>query len=147
MSIWDAFKGKVAAATAVCLVTLGAIAPAHAIFGIGDIVFDPSNYAENALSAARALPQIENQLKQLENEALNLTGLDFNSIDRLRNVLSTTKRLVDDAQGMAFQLDRVRDEFRRLYPEAYGEGASFEQMLIDALERWNYSREALDTAM
>ncbi|TIM62662.1 MAG: P-type conjugative transfer protein TrbJ, partial [Mesorhizobium sp.] len=28
-----------------------AVTPAHALFGFGDIVFDPSNYAENVLQA------------------------------------------------------------------------------------------------
>lgn len=49
------------------LLMTGAIAfapmqPAYALFGFGDIVFDPSNYAENVLTAARTLEQINNQI-------------------------------------------------------------------------------------
>ena len=33
------------------------------------IVFDPSNYSQNILTAARALEQINNQLRSLENQA------------------------------------------------------------------------------
>ena len=32
--------------------------PAYALFGFGDIVYDPSNHAENIIQAARALEQI-----------------------------------------------------------------------------------------
>ena len=35
--------------------------PAHAQFGFGGIVYDPTNYASNVLQAARALQQINNQ--------------------------------------------------------------------------------------
>ena len=32
------------------------------------IVFDPSNYAQNVLTAARALQQINNQITSLQNQ-------------------------------------------------------------------------------
>src|SRR5690606_7577921 len=35
--------------------------PAHALFGFGRIVYDPTNHAENLLTAARTLEQINNQ--------------------------------------------------------------------------------------
>ena len=44
--------------------------PAHAFFnGFGRIVYDPQNHAENIVSAARALEQINNQITSLQNEA------------------------------------------------------------------------------
>src|SRR5690606_6228805 len=43
--------------------------PAHAQFGFGRIVYDPSNYAQNVLTAARTLEQINNQIQSLQNEA------------------------------------------------------------------------------
>ena len=33
------------------------------------IVFDPNNYAQNVLTAARALQQINNQIVSLQNQA------------------------------------------------------------------------------
>ena len=33
------------------------------------VVFDPSNYAQNVLTAARALQQINNQITSLQNQA------------------------------------------------------------------------------
>ena len=57
------------------------VTPAYALFGFGDIVFDPSNYAENVLQAARALEQINNQIQSLQNEAQML-------INQARNLAS-----------------------------------------------------------
>ena len=36
------------------------------------IVFDPSNYAQNVLTAARELQQINNQITSLQNQAQSL---------------------------------------------------------------------------
>src|SRR3546814_6923533 len=49
-------------------------------------VFDPSNYSQNVLQAARALQQINNQIQSLQNQVLmlqnmaqNLQRLDYRS--------------------------------------------------------------------
>jgi type IV secretion system protein TrbJ len=36
------------------------------------VVFDPNNYAQNVLTAARALEQFNNQITSLQNQALML---------------------------------------------------------------------------
>ena len=50
------------------------------------IVYDPSNYAQNALQAARALQQINNQITSLQNQtqmlmnqARNLASLPYST--------------------------------------------------------------------
>ncbi|MGN6142395.1 MAG: P-type conjugative transfer protein TrbJ, partial [Mesorhizobium sp.] len=60
--------------------------PAHAL-----IVFDPSNYAQNVIQAARALEQITHQITSLQNEAQmlinqarNLASLPFSSLQQLQ---------------------------------------------------------------
>ena len=37
-------------------------------------VYDPTNYASNVMQAARALEQINNQVRGLQNQALSLTN-------------------------------------------------------------------------
>ena len=51
------------------------------------VVFDPSNYAQNVLTAARSLQQITNQITSLQNQAQmlinqgkNLATLPFSSL-------------------------------------------------------------------
>ena len=65
--------------------------PAHAQFGFGRIVYDPSNYAQNVLTAARTLEQINNQITSLQNEAQmlinqarNLASLPYSSLQQLQ---------------------------------------------------------------
>ena len=44
--------------------------PAGAQFG--GIVYDPSNYAQNVLTAARSLEQINHQIEMIQNQATSL---------------------------------------------------------------------------
>ena len=51
------------------------------------VVYDPSNYAQNVLTAARSLQQLNtqltmlaNQVKMLENQALHLLKLPYSSL-------------------------------------------------------------------
>lgn len=123
--------------------------PAHAI-----IVFDPSNFVENSLTAARSLEEINNQLLQLQNEATmlvnearNLTKLPFNIVGQLQATLALTTQLIAQAQGIAYQLAQARAQFARFYPAAYGPGTSGATMAADALQRWTHSLQALQTTI
>jgi hypothetical protein len=69
--------------------------PAHAQFGFGGIVFDPSNYAQNVLTAARSLQQITNQITSLQNQAQslinqarNLASLPYSSLQQFSSPCS-----------------------------------------------------------
>ena len=87
--------------------------PAHAQFG--RIVFDPSNYAQNILTAARTLEQINHQITSLQNEATmlmnqarNLASLPFSSLQQLQQNVQRTQQLLSQAQNIAFDVQRVR---------------------------------------
>ncbi|HGW5374914.1 TPA: P-type conjugative transfer protein TrbJ [Pseudomonas aeruginosa] len=117
-------------------------------------VFDPTNLVQNKLTAIRTLEQINNQVRQLQNEAQmlvnqakNLAKLDFNVVNQLRSTLATTERLIDEARGLAFEVQKMDRDFSRLYPEQYKETVSRNQMLKDARERWKNSLDGLQTSM
>jgi P-type conjugative transfer protein TrbJ len=55
----------VLAAASVVALSLAAVSPLSAQW----IVFDPNNYAQNVLTAARELQQINNQITSLQNQA------------------------------------------------------------------------------
>ncbi|MBL8372049.1 MAG: P-type conjugative transfer protein TrbJ, partial [Burkholderiaceae bacterium] len=140
-------------ATAAAL-TLGVMQPAHALFGVGDIVLDPVNLVQNTMTAARTLEQINNQIRQLQNEAQmlinqarNLASLPFNVVNRLRSTLDTTRQLIAQAQGLAYQVSNLDAEFARLYPEQYAATVSGNQMFQDARQRWKNTLNGLQTAM
>ncbi|MBH2534047.1 P-type conjugative transfer protein TrbJ [Serratia marcescens] len=127
--------------------------PAHALFG-GRIVFDPTNYVQNTLTAIRTLDQINNQIRQLQNEAQmlinqarNLASLPSSVVNQLRSNLATTQRLIAQAKGLAYEVANMDKEFQRLYPEQYAATVSGDQMLRDAQERWKNTLTGLRTTM
>jgi len=153
MNLQSSLKPRIAALVAVSAIAFGVAPPAHAIFGVGDTVFDASNFIQNMLTAARALEQINNQVEQLQNEAQmlrnqarNLQGLDFSALSELKSTLAATNQLIQQAQGLAFNVSRMEDEFKRLYPESFSASMSGAQMAGDARQRWRNSLEALRTA-
>ncbi|MEJ5126568.1 P-type conjugative transfer protein TrbJ [Comamonas sp. MYb21] len=134
------------ALAAIAALSLGAAVPAQAQMFGGRIVFDPSNFSQNILTAARTLEQINNQIRQLQNDALNLAKLDSSALGELRAALGATNQLIRQAQGLAFNVQQMEAEFRRLYPQAYTASISGNQMALDARQRWQNSLEALRTA-
>ena len=139
-------KTLLAATAAFCI----AAAPAaHAQL----VVVDPTNLVENILTAAHTLEQINNQVRQLQNEAQmlvngakNLTRLDFSALSELRASLAATNQLIQQAQGLALNVSQMEKSFRQLYPTSYGASISGRQMATDAQQRWQNALEALRTA-
>jgi len=139
-------KTLLAVATAALMSALPA---AHAQW----VVIDPTNLAQNLMTAANTLEQINNQIKQLQNQAQsltnqakNLTGLDFSALNELRAALSATNRLIQQAQGLAFNVQQMETQFQQMYPESFSATVSSEQMVLDARKRWTNSLDALRTA-
>lgn len=117
------------------------------------VVFDPSNYAQNVLSAVRALQQINNQVQSLHNEATmlvndakNLARLPSSVIGQLQATLATTDQLLQGARGITLDVQRTQNEFMRLYPDSYGTAITSGGMLADVHGRWMAALEALRTA-
>ena len=78
--------------------------PASSILGIGDVVFDPSNYAQNITSA---ISEVTQELKQVEQYTTQLREL-MTAKQQLDDMLQNTKQLAqfnwDDAQGIVSEL-------------------------------------------
>ena len=129
---------------------IGAMPVAHAQW----VVIDPTNLAQNILTAAHTLEQINNQIRQLQNEAQslmnearNLASLPFNVVNRLRANLDTTRQLIAQARGLAFDIQNMDQQFAQLYPEQYAASVSGNQMFQDAHQRWQNTLQGLQTAM
>jgi len=117
-------------------------------------VIDPANLAQNVLSVSYSLQQINNQIRQLENDALmlqnegrQLTSLNYNALTQLRVTLATTTRILQEAQGIAFTVTGANSSFDRLFPSLYSTNISGPQMQADARERWQNTRSATQTAI
>lgn len=115
--------------------------PAH-----GLTVFDPSNYAENVLQAARALEQITNQIRMIEYQLRHLQNLDYSSQYAIQGALHQMNDLMARARGMTFDFNRAQSEFVRLYPTEYATKITTDRIAMDAQERWRYSMQAFEQA-
>lgn len=128
---------------------IAAISPTRAQFFGGGIVFDPSNYAQNLLTATRALQQINNQIRSLQNEALmlrnmelNLSSLDVSELHGMVGGLSQVSALIDQARGIAFNVDATDAAFAEIYPTSYPAGTSDARLDADAQTRWQDAMDA-----
>lgn len=90
------------------------------------IVFDPSNYAQNLLTAARSLQQINNQITMLQNQAQmlinqarNLESLPFSSLQAIEQSFQKTQQLLAQAQRIAYDVNTINTTFQRIYPQGY----------------------------
>ncbi|NOU20754.1 MAG: hypothetical protein HOO93_03025, partial [Methyloglobulus sp.] len=86
------------------LMTFTLTEPAHAIFGVGDIVYDPSNFAQNITAA---ISEVTQELKQVEQYNTQLREL-MTAKQQLDDMVQNSKQLThfnwDDAQGTITQL-------------------------------------------
>ncbi|MGY2916101.1 P-type conjugative transfer protein TrbJ [Bradyrhizobium sp. USDA 3262] len=117
------------------------------------IVYDPTNYAQNVLQAARALEQINNQITSLQNEAQmlinqarNLASLPYSSLQRLQQSIQRTQQLLGQAQNIAFDVQQVDRAFQTTYGNA-SLTASDQQLIADARTRWQNTVGGLQDAM
>ena len=127
------------------------VAPAAA--QIGGIVHDPRNYAQNILTAARTLEQINTQIKQLQNqstslvnEARNLTSLPVSTLQELQGQVDRTRALLGEAQRVAFDVGDIQKTFDARYKGAALSGPQA-AMVANAEARWNDSVGAFQDAM
>lgn len=127
------------------------VAPAHAQFG--GIVFDPSNYAQNVLTAARSLEQVTNQITSLQNEAQmlmnqarNLASLPYSSLQQLQQSVQRTQQLLSQAQNIAYDVQQIDQVFQQTYGHV-SFSATDQQLIADARSRWQNTVAGLQDAM
>jgi P-type conjugative transfer protein TrbJ len=118
------------------------------------VVYDPSNYAQNVLQAARALQQINNQVTGLQhetqmllNQARNLTNLPYSSLQAIDQSIQRTQQLLNRAQRLAYDINQIDQAFGRSYPQSYPVSTSSQQLIGDAQTRWQNSLAAHQDAL
>ena len=151
-------KGAALAAALAATTTCALLpAPASAQW----VVYDPSNFSQNVLTAARTLQQINNQIQSLQHEAQmilnqgqslinqgkNLESLVTSPLAMLQQDLARTNALIAQAEGLATQVGQLDQQFSQQYPTSYGANTSLDQTVADARTRWNNSLSALHTTL
>ncbi|MBJ7499072.1 MAG: P-type conjugative transfer protein TrbJ [Sphingopyxis sp.] len=129
------------------------VAASPAAAQIGGIVHDPRNYSQNILTAARTLEQINNQIKQLQNqstsllnEAKNLAALPTSTLQQLQGQVDQTRQLLSEAQRIAYEVKDVQSAFEGRYKGA-ALASSSATMVANADARWKDSVGAFEDAM
>ena len=124
------------------------VRPAH-----GQTVFDPWNYSQNILTAARALEQINNQITSLQNQAQmlinqarNLANLPQSSLQQIQQSIQRTQQLLAQAQRIAYDVQQIDRAFSTTYGAA-STSASDQSLVDGARQRWQNSVAALQDAL
>jgi type IV secretion system protein TrbJ len=138
------FRVRLFASVFAVTAVLGPTASASAM-----TVFDPKNFAQNLLQAARALEQVQNQVKSLQNEtqmltkmALNLKQLDVTSLGEITSALRRIDTLMSRAEGIAFDVQETTVVLQRQFPKEYDSATATNEAVTDALDRWHSAMSA-----
>ena len=148
MKIQFALASALTLATGVATITL-LPTPAQAF-----VVFDPWNYGQNLLTAARSLEEIQNQVKQLTNEAQSLAKMDLNLAQLgssiggdLKSQMNDIKLLLDKANGIALNVSATDRQMKSLFPSDYSSALTNDQSLQAAKTRWDETLSAFKRSM
>ncbi|MEW9855629.1 P-type conjugative transfer protein TrbJ [Novosphingobium sp. M1R2S20] len=144
-----------AGALGLAAITLGAasailpVSPAQAV-----VVFDPSNYSQNILTAARTLQQINNQIRSLQNqaqslvnEAKNLSTIRFPEIQAITQTLQQIDQLMAQARGIQFRVAGLDQQFGGLFPTDFNRALTLNQQVIAARARLESQMDAYRQTM
>ena len=130
--------------------SLTAIVPVRAQMA----VFDAQNFVQNLLTASRELQQITNQIQSLQNEAMmlqnegkNLTSLNTSQLGTIVTALTQITNLMNQGQGIAFNVDATTTAFTQTYPSSYPAGTPQSTLAADALKRWQDSMAAFQQTL
>jgi P-type conjugative transfer protein TrbJ len=117
------------------------------------IVFDPSNYAQNVMTAANTLQQINNQILSLQNEATmimnqarNLASLPYSSLQTIQQSIAQTQQLLHQAQRIAYDVQQIDQAFSTHYGAA-NVSIPAASLIDGARQRWQNSLAGFQDAM
>ena len=109
------------------------------------IVFDPSNYSQNILTAARTLTQINNQIRMLQNQAQslinqarNLTTISFPELQAITQTIQQIDQLMGQAQVIQFRVGQATNQLLALVAK--------QQFQIENMMAAQYRAQAIDQA-
>ena len=117
------------------------------------IVFDPNNYAQSVLTAARELQQINNQITSLQNQsqmlinqAKNLASLPYSSLQQLEQSIQRTQQFLSQAQRIAYDVQKIDNAFSTTYATASKDQPD-QALIANAQTRWQNSVAGLQDAL
>ncbi|MET4236143.1 P-type conjugative transfer protein TrbJ [Bradyrhizobium sp. LA6.10] len=117
------------------------------------IVYDPTNFSQNVLTAARELQQINNQIQMLTNQAQslvnqakNLANLPMSTLTQLQSSIAKTQSMLSQAQNIAFDVQRIQTAYSSSYGAAPATGSNA-TLFAAAQTRWQNSVGAFEDSL
>ena len=108
------------------------------------IVFDPTNFSQNILTAIRTLQsnineatQIANQVQGLANEARTLQSLPTSTLSAFQTQFSALLTFVNNIQGLAQDYVHLQAQFEHLFPDYSQVTGTLSTQAVSAdLQKW-----------
>jgi P-type conjugative transfer protein TrbJ len=117
------------------------------------IVFDPNNFSQNILTAARELQQINNQIQMLTNQAQslvnqakNLASLPMSTLAQLQSTIARTQSLLTQAQNISFNVQQIQTAYSSSYGASPTTGSNA-TLFAAAQTRWQNSVGAFEDSL
>lgn len=120
---------------------------AWAVFGVGDVVIDPTNLIQTTLSAlntAKAVAQqaiqltneatqIQNQMRGLANQARDLTASPLQLSTELQGILAQYQGVLRTAEGLSYDYSAIRQQADTLLTTAASSGTAGSGHMLEQL--------------
>src|ERR1700684_2036973 len=90
--------------------------PAHALFGAGDVVFDPTMYASQLQQLQQETATVTNLAQQLQYAIKNTTGGGAGVWQSNQNLLTNLGDLINEQEGLSYTFQGLTQQFNQLYP-------------------------------
>jgi len=90
--------------------------PAHALFGVGDVVFDPTMYASQLLQLEKETATVTNLAQQLQYALKNTTGGGAGIWASNQNLLTNLGELINEQKGLSYTVQNLTQQFQQVYP-------------------------------
>jgi type IV secretion system protein TrbJ len=103
--------------TFVALVLAFAIlaSPAHAIFGVGDVVFDPTMFASQLQQLAQETATVQTLAQQLQYVIKNTTGGSAGVWSSNSGLLNNLGNIINQQEGLSYTVQGLSTEFQQYY--------------------------------
>ena len=90
--------------------------PTHALFGVGDEVFDPTMYASQLQQLQQETATVTNLAQQLQYAIKNTTGGDAGVWQSNQNLLTNLGNMINQQEGLSYSFQGLTQQFQQLYP-------------------------------
>ena len=95
--------------------TLVFATPANAIFGVGDVVFDPTMYASQLQELAQETATVQNLAQQLQYVIKNTTGGGAGGWSSNTGLLNNLGDIISQQEGLSYTIQGLSTQFQQYY--------------------------------